>query len=210
MLHQINRVASVGLHKVRQQTVCATTSFTPDSLYRDAVVDVAYVHSPIVGSPTDQTIGLLAFRMGTFLGYGELATRKSKGFGVILCRTREVLYNNHIFGTPPPVVKLPSIEPLGEVSSFLTRLHAIISTDACSVKLEQSRRPPGVPYLLINQCGRSLFPPNSYLHPNYSIWPELIIFRPTNLADNNMGQKRQLHRPWRKWDTKSTPPSSNA
>ena len=186
MLHQTNIIAPVGMDKVRQQTVRATTDFAPDPLYQDPVVDVACACPPRVGSPTDQTIDGLTFRMRTILGNGELAARKGRGFSVLLCRTREVLYNDHIFGTPLSVVGLPSVEPLWEVSSFLARLYDIISSDVCSVKLKRSLRSPDAPYLLSNQFGRSLFPFNSYLPPNYSIWPGLSIFRPTNLADNNM------------------------
>ena len=184
MLHQTNVIAPVGVYKVRQQTVRATTDFAPNPLYQDPVVDVICARPASVGSPTDQTIAALTFRMGTFLGNRELTTRKSGGFGVLLCRTGKVLYNDHIFGTPPPVVRLASTEPLWEVSSFLTRLYAIIPTDVCSVKLKRSCRPPRVSYLSSNQCGRSLFAANSYLNPNYSIWPGLTVFRPNNLADN--------------------------
>jgi hypothetical protein len=123
---------------------------------------------------------------GSEFGNRELATRKSEGFGVILCRTRKVLYNDHIFGTPPPVVGLASVEPLWEVSSFLTRLYAIIPTDVCSVKRKWSRCPPGLSYLLSNQCDLFPFVLNSYLPSNYSIWPELIVFQPTNLTANNL------------------------
>ncbi len=186
MLHQINRVASIGLHKIRQQAVRAITSFTPDSLYRDAVVDVAYVYSPLVGSPTDQMIGIFAFRMGTFLGNGELAPRKSGGFGVILCGTGKVLDNDHIFETPLLVIKLPSMKLYWEVLSFLTRLYTIIPTCVCPVKLERSCHTPGVPYLLFNQCDCLFFVSNFYLRTNYPIGPGLAVFRPTNLAANKI------------------------
>lgn len=189
MLHQTDIIAPVGMDQVRQQTVRATTDFAPDPLYRNLVVDVVCTCPPTVGAPTDQTIGSLAFGMGTLPGNRKLATRKVGGLGVLLYRTGEVLYNDHIFGTPPPVVLLPSVEPLREVSSFLARLYDIISTDVYSVKLEWSRRPPGAPDLLSNQCGRSLFPSNSYLSPDYSIRPELTVFRPFNLADNTYRPK---------------------
>ena len=185
MLHQINRIASIGLHKVRQQTVRVPTHFAPNPLDQDSVADVSCAHAARVGSPTDQTIAALTFRMGTFLGNRELSTRKRAGFGVLLYRTGEVLYNDHIFGTPPPVVQLASIESHWEVSSFLTRLYAIIPTNVCSVKLERSRFPLATPYLMSNQCDRLLLAPNSYLPPNYSIWPGLSIFWLFNFAANS-------------------------
>ena len=113
-------------------------------------------------------------------------TRKGDCFGVLLYRIGEVLYNDHVVGTPPRVVKLASIEPQWEVSSFLAQLSAIIPAYVCSVKSGSGCGAPAAPPWLINQYDRSACAFDHLSRPNYSTWPGLAPFRPENLAYNNM------------------------
>jgi len=157
--------------------------------------EVGYVHCagpPLVGAPADQTVGSLTFGMRTSLGDGKAMTRKGDCFSVLLYRIGEVLYNDHVVGTPPRVVKLASIEPQWEVSSFLAQLLAIILPYACSVKPGSSRGPLGAPSLLTRQRDRSPLVPRPLLRPNYSIWPRLVLFRSENLAYNSIPRRHSV------------------
>ena len=61
------------------------------------------------------------------------ATRKWIGFGVVVGRVSVVLYNDHVEALPLVVI-CAKIEPLGEASSFLAPLPAIILYNAITVK----------------------------------------------------------------------------
>lgn len=184
MLQQADHVLPIGMQKVRQQAMSVMTDLASNPLNQDVVVDVVHAGPPFVGAPTDQTIGGLTFRVRTTLGDGKAMARKRDCFGVLLYRIGKVLYNDHVVGTPPLVVKLASIEPQWEVSSFLAQLRAIIPPRTCSVKPGSSRGPLGTPSWLTRHCGRSPFVSRPLLRPNCSIWPRLALFRSENLAYN--------------------------
>ena len=126
ILQQADHVAPVGVQEVRQQAMRATTDLASNPLNSDEEIDVPCEGMPLVGTPADQTIGGLTLGVGTTLGDGKAMTRKGDCFGGVLDGIGEVLYNDHVVGTPPRVVKLGSLEPLREVSSFLAQLLAII------------------------------------------------------------------------------------
>ena len=118
-LQQVSSIESMGVHKVRQQTVCAATDLAPHALNPDAVVAVGCAGPPLVGAPTNQRIGCSAFRVWAAVWQGKAATWKGDCFGVLLDGIGKVLYNDHVVGTPPLVVKLASSKARREVSSFL-------------------------------------------------------------------------------------------
>ena len=194
MLQHADHVAPVGVQEVRQQAMRATTDLASNPLDFYEKIDVPCEGMPLVGTPADQTIGGLTLGVGTTLGDDKAMTRKGDCFGVVLDGIGEVLYNDHVVGTPPRVVKLVSIEPLREVSSFLAQLLAIIPSFACSVKPGSPRGPLGTPSLLTRQRGRSPFASHPHSRPNYSIWPNLALFRSENLAHDTIyeGEIRQI------------------
>lgn len=140
-LQQVSSIESMGVHKVRQQTVCAATDLAPHALNPDAVVAVGCAGPPLVGAPTNQRIGCSAFRVWAAVWQGKAATWKGDCFGVLLDGIGKVLYNDHVVGTPPLVVKLASSKSRREVSSFLPQWCVIIPPLACSVKSGRSQYP---------------------------------------------------------------------
>ena len=123
-LEQANHVMAVGMQEVRQQAVRVAADLAPNPLHQDAVVDVASAGRALVGAPADQATAGLAIGMRTDVRDGEAATGEGDGFGVLLYRTGEVLYNDHALGTPPFVVGLPNLETRRGVSSFLAWMGA--------------------------------------------------------------------------------------
>ena len=100
-LQQTDHVMPIGMQKVRQQAMRATTDLAPNPMDQDVVGDVVGAGPSLVGAPTDQAIAGPAVGVRTGVWDGEAATGERNGVSVLLYRTGEVLYNNHVLGTPP-------------------------------------------------------------------------------------------------------------
>ena len=101
VLQQRDHVMPIRVQKVRQQAMRATTDLAPNPLDQDVVGDVAGAGPSLVGAPTYQAIAGPAVGVRTGVRDGEAATGEGNGVSVLLYRTGEVLYNNHVLGTPP-------------------------------------------------------------------------------------------------------------
>jgi hypothetical protein len=168
VLQQTDHIMPIGVQKVGQQAVRVAADLAPHSLDQDAVVDVAGAGRALVLAPANQATAGLTVGMRTGVRDGEAATWEGDGFGVLLYRTGEVLYNDHVFGTPPLVVGLSNLETRRGVLSFLTRMdaaskrrttcwrRAIIPVSAPPVKLGC-----GYDFLLSLSCRSS----NMAVHP---------------------------------------------
>ena len=93
---------AVGVQKVRQQAMCTATDLTADALDAYAVVLTLRTRPPLVRAPAGQGIGGATRGMRTSFGESKASPWKGDGGDVSFDGAREVLYNDHALGTPPP------------------------------------------------------------------------------------------------------------
>ena len=141
LLQESDDETAVGMEKVRQQGVGTAARFAADALDGQPIVNLPGDGRARVSAPPDQGTAVLAVGMRTTLRYGERTALDENCDDVFFDGTEEWLYNDHELGTPPLVVRRPSIEPRREVSSFLLKVPAIIPIAAGSVKPERSPGP---------------------------------------------------------------------
>ena len=153
VLQQRDDKVAVRMQKVGQQAVGPTTDLAAHALDRDAIVGFLGKGAAFVTAPADQRIHRPAVGMRTTVRNCKNAVTGTGDLDVCLDGTSEMLYNDHVVGTPPPVVGPASFEPRREVSSFLPGF-ALLSP---SVLFRQVRSlPHGVDALSlsINHCDR--------------------------------------------------------
>lgn len=103
-------------------------------------------------------------------------------FDVFFDETGEVLYNDHVLGTPPLVVGPASCEPQWEVSLFLPRLVAIILAGASFVKPGSLDRLWSGLSAVIIECGQELLEGRAPGEPDHLIWPRTALSRSNTTA----------------------------
>jgi hypothetical protein len=123
VLEQAHHVVPVGMQEVRQQTVRVAADLAAHPLDQDGVVDITRARRSRVGAPADQAAHSLTVGIRTAVRDGEAATGEGNGIDVLLCRSRKVLYNDHVLGTPPRGRTAKSRDTAG-VSSFLAWMDA--------------------------------------------------------------------------------------
>jgi hypothetical protein len=119
VLQQMNHKVPMGMQKVGQQAVGTPAGLATNPLDQDRIVGVTRASPSLVSPPTNQAAAGLTVGMRTAIGQGKVAAREGDGFDILLYRTGKVLYNDHVVGTPPPVVGCANLGTRREVSSFL-------------------------------------------------------------------------------------------
>ncbi|NLF15084.1 MAG: phage integrase family protein, partial [Anaerolineaceae bacterium] len=116
-------------------------------------------------------------------------------FDVFFDETGEVLYNDHVLGTPPLVVGPASCEPQWEVSLFLPRLVAIILAGASFVKPGSLDRLWSGLSAVIIECGQELLEGRAPGEPDHLVWPRTALSRSNTTAGKTItinGELRDL------------------
>jgi len=173
---------TVGMKKVGQQAVGSPADLAADALDGDSVAANPERCPTHVGAPPDQAAGRLAVGVWTVCGKRENATVGVNRLDVFFDETGEVLYNDHVLGTPPLVVGPASCEPQWEVSLFLPRLVAIILVGTPFVKPSSlSRRWRGLSSA-ITECDQDLWEGRALGKPDHLIRPGTTLFIPNTAA----------------------------
>ena len=175
-MQQTDHKMPVGMQKVWQQAVRATADFTPDALDTDAVVALRRERTSLVAAPADQTPGSATLGVRTSFGECKGAARKGNGGDVLLDGAREVIYNDHALGTPPPRGQASQLGATVGGVVLSASDGTIIYTFAHSVKLGRFYISLSVRFRTLKQCGR--FYSALYLipAPDHSIWPRSAVF----------------------------------
>jgi hypothetical protein len=151
-VQQSEHEMAMGMQKIGQQTVGPAAGLAAQPLDADSVVDFFCSGSSFVGAPTDQRTAGLAVGVRTIVWQLKRATLGEACSDVFFDGTGKGLYNDHMLGTPPLVVRPPSTEPRREVSSFLLKVPAIILAPVDSVKPARS---PGLSRSLL-ECSNTV------------------------------------------------------
>ena len=136
----------------------------------------------------------LAIGMRTTVRERKNATLNLNSFEIFFDGTSEMMYNDHVVGTPPLVVRLVSSESRREVSSFLPRYAAIILPNTPAVKLQGLPGIPEAPSPPINQCDRECCGADAFTGPGHPIWPRSALLRSNNVAYNTLKGARTVPR----------------
>jgi hypothetical protein len=172
-----NDEMAVRVKKVGQQAVGSAANLAVNALDRDSVAANPERRPTPVGAPPDQVAGRLAIRLRTARGEREDADVGVNRIDVSFDETGEVLYNDHVLGTPPLVVGPASCEPQREVSLCLPRLVAIILADASSIKPGGlSCRRCGLSSA-ITECDHEPLEGRALGEPDHPTWPGSALFR---------------------------------
>ena len=145
---------AVGMQKVRQQAMCTATDLAAYALDATQVVLACRTRPPLVRAPAGQGIGRVTVGMRTAIGECKDSPWKGNGGDVLFDGAREVLYNDHALGTPPPR------GPAGQLGATVGGVvlsassGAIIHTSASSVKSGRSCCSLSASLRLLDQCGR--------------------------------------------------------
>ena len=160
---------AVGMQKVRQQAMCMATDLAADALDTDAVRLACRARPPHVRAPADQATGSTALGMRTSIGESKGSSRKGNGGDVLFDGAREVMYNDHALGTPPPRGQASQLGATAGGVVLSASDGAIIHTSATSVKLGCSCGSLSVLFQLCKQCDRLPFALCLTPAPNHSI-----------------------------------------
>ena len=104
-VQQLKHVMTVGMQKVRQQTVGATTQPTADPLNAQAVSFRSGAGPAVVSAPADQAVSGLTVRVRTSFGQFEGTSWAGLGLGVLFDGKRKMDYDDHAMETPSRVVE---------------------------------------------------------------------------------------------------------
>ena len=176
LLQQRDDKMAMGVKKVGQQAVGPTADLAAHPLDADAVVGFPGERPAFVGAPADQRTSGLAVGMGTAVRHGERAALGENCGDVFFDGTEKWLYNDHVLGTPPLVVRPPSTEPRREVSSFLLKVPAIIPVPVDSVKPDRSLvswLPLLERSINVTRCP-GIF--QALIMPDHLFWPKEALF----------------------------------
>jgi hypothetical protein len=144
---------AVGMQKVRQQAMCTSTDLATDALDTHQVGLACRARPPHVRAPADQATGSAALGMRTSIGESKGSSWKGNGGDVLFDGAREVMYNDHALGTPPPRGQASQLGATAGGVVLSTSDGAIIHTSATPVKPGCSCSSLSASFRLLNQCG---------------------------------------------------------
>jgi len=124
LLQETDDETAIGMEKVGQQGMGATTRRAPYTLHGQPVIGFPGDGHACVAAPTNQGPGSLTIGVWALLGDREHGAMALASCDVFFDGTEKWLYNDHELGTPPLVVRPGSSEPRREVSSFLLKVSA--------------------------------------------------------------------------------------
>ena len=145
---------TVRMQKVRQQAMCTATDLAADALDANAIILACRARPPLVCAPANQGTGSAALGMRTSIGKRKGSPWKGNGGDVLFDGAREVMYNDHALGTPPPRGQARQLGATVGGVVLSASGGAIIHTFVSSVKPGRSCSSLSAPFRLRNQCGR--------------------------------------------------------
>jgi hypothetical protein len=114
-VQQLEDVMPIGVQKVRQQTVGATTLLAADPLNAQAVSFHSGAGPAVVSAPADQAVSSLTVRVRTPVGQFEDTAWAGLGLGVLFDGKRKMDYDDHAMETPSRVDERSTLSQRGGV-----------------------------------------------------------------------------------------------